>query len=221
MEVMDHSDVQQMQIAPIGNAAFQHEHDIVGFVERLTGLSDYHMGRNANMNRTATEVNRVTSEGLIRLDTMVSRFQHGGMKKLGWTLWWLLYQFRPFLDFFFHDGVSYQLSKVEKAPLDNGLMSFELQPHGILSDASKEARRQQMLTMFNTMAGVLSEHYPDGLQILLHDILEEFGIRNAEEIIGPEWGVIQQQIQAAYAQGMQEGQQSGAQQVMAQLSRDQ
>lgn len=218
IDVTDHADVAQMQIAPVGNASFQHEHDIIGFVERLTGLSDYHMGRNANQNRTATEVNRVTSEGLIRLDTMVSRFQHGGMKKLGWTLWWLLYQFRPFLDFFYHDGQQYQITKTEKAPLDSGLMAFELQPHGILSDASKEARRQQLLMMFNTMAGVLSEHYPDGLQVLLHDILEEFGIKNAEQIIGPEWSIIQQQIQMAFQQGMEEGQRSGAQQVMAQLS---
>lgn len=213
VNVTDPSEVVQMQIAPVGNAAFSHESDLLAFVERLTGLSDYHMGRNAAMGRTATEVNRVTSEGLARLDTMVSRFQHGGMKKLGWMLWWLLYQFRPFIDYFYYDGEEYTITKVERAPLDNGLMAFELQPHGILSDASKEAKRQQKLMLMNTITGVLSQHYPDGVQVLLKDLLHEFDVKNADEVLGPPWSVLQQQLQAAYQQGMQEGQQAAVQQM--------
>lgn len=211
--VTDPSEIVQMQVAPVGNAAFAHESDLLAFVERLTGLSDYHMGRNAAMGRTATEVNRVTSEGLARLDTMVSRFQHGGMKKLGWMLWWLLYQFRPFMDHFYHDGEEYTITKVEKAPLDNGLMAFELQPHGVLSDASKEARRQQKLMLFNTTAPMLSQYYPDGIQVLLQDLLNDFDVKNANAILGPPWSVLQQQMQQAYEQGVQAGQQQALQQL--------
>lgn len=212
--VSDMSEIQIMQVPNVGNASFSHEHDILAFVERVTGMNDYMMGRNAQQGRTATEVNRVTSEGLARLDTMVSRFQNGGMKRLGWMLWWLLYQYRPFLDYFFYDGESEQISKDEKSPNNHGLMPFELQPHGVLSDASKEARRQQKLMMFNTVAGVLSQHYPDGLQQLLRDIFHDFDLKSVEEVLGPDWSILQEQIQAAYQQGMQEGQEA----VMAQLS---
>lgn len=216
INVTDPSEIVQMQIAPVGNAAFAHESDLLAFVERLTGLSDYHMGRNASMGRTATEVNRVTSEGLARLDTMVSRFQHGGMKKLGWMLWWLLYQYRPFMDHFYYDGAEYTITKTEKAPLDNGLMAFELQPHGILSDASKEARRQQKLMLMNTITGVLSQYYPDGVQVLLRDLLHDFDVKNADAVLGPDWSVIQRWIQQAQEQGFQAGQQAVMQQLQAQ-----
>lgn len=211
--VADMAELQVMQMPNVAQAAFAHEQDLLAFVERVTGMNDYIMGRNAHQGRTATEVNRVTSEGLARLDTMVSRFQNGGMKKLGWMLWWLLYQFRPFMDYFFYDGEEFMITKAEKAPNNAGLMAFELQPHGVLSDVSKEARRQQKLMMFNTVAGVLSEHYPDGLQNLLRNIFHDFDIKDSDQILGPDWSIIQQQLQMAFQQGMEQGQQAAMQQV--------
>src|SRR5690554_3947805 len=92
-------------------------------------------------------------------------------------------------------------------------MAFELQPHGVLSDASKEARRQQKLMLFNTTAPMLSQYYPDGIQILLQDLLNDFDVKNANAILGPPWSVLQQQMQQAYEQGVQAGQQQALQQL--------
>lgn len=215
IDVTDPAEIVQMQIMDVPGSLFAHEQDTLAFVERVTGMSDYFMGRSPSQNRTATEVNRVTSEGLARIDVMVSRFQKKGMTRLAWALWWLLYQYRPFLDYFPSEGRTLQISKMEMGPTPTGLMAFEFRPHGVLSDASKEARRQQKLMMLQTASGPLSQFYPDGIQQLLKDIFSEFEITNVDGILGPPWSVIQQQIQQAFQQGMQQGMQQAAQQVAA------
>jgi hypothetical protein len=205
-------DVSQLPLMDVPSSLFAHEQDTLAFVERVTGMSDYFMGRSPSQNRTATEVNRVTSEGLARIDVMVSRFQHGGMQKLSWVLWWLLYQYRPLMDYFQDETGAYQISKTEMRPTESGLMPFEFIPHGQLSDASKEARRQQFLTLLQVASGPLSQFYPDGIQQLLNEIFESFDIQQRHQILGPPWSVIQQQIQqamqAGYQQGMQDAQQA-------------
>lgn len=207
-QVIDFTDpaaIFQMQLGDVPSSLFAHEQDTLAFVERVTGMSDYFMGRSPAQNRTATEVNRVTSEGLARMDVMVSRFQQGGMKKLAWAMWWLLYQYRPFLDFFTAEDKMLTITKVQMGPTTNGLMPFEFRPHGELSDASKEARRQQKLMLLQAASGPLSQFFPDGIQVLLKDIFGEFEITNRDEVLGPPWSVMQQQLQQAFQQGMQQG----------------
>ena len=215
IDAADPAAIFQMQLADVPSSLFAHEQDTLAFVERVTGMSDYFMGRSPSQNRTATEVNRVTSEGLARIDVMVSRFQQGGMKKMAWALWWLLYQYRPFIDFFAADDTQLTITKVQMAPTSNGLMPFEFRPHGELSDASKEARRSQKLSLLQVASGPLSQFYPDGIQQLLKDIFGEFEVTNKDAILGPPWSVIQQQMQQAFQQGMQEGMKQ-AQQAQAQ-----
>lgn len=207
IDVTDPAALIQMQLMDVPSSLFAHEQDTLAFVERVTGMSDYFMGRSPTQNRTATEVNRVTSEGLARIDVMVSRFQHGGMKKLAWALWWLLYQYRPFIDFFNAEGSQLTITKLQMSPTSNGLMPFEFRPHGELSDASKEARRSHKLMLLQTASGPLSQFYPDGIQQLLRDVFAEFEITNKDQILGPPWSVIQQQMQQAFQQGMQQGMQ--------------
>jgi hypothetical protein len=216
IDVTDPAEIIQMQIMDVPSSLFAHEQDTLAFVERVTGMSDYFMGRSPSQNRTATEVNRVTSEGLARIDVMVSRFQKRGMTRLAWTLWGLLYQYRPFLDYFPSEGRTLQISKMEMGPTPTGLMAFEFRPHGVLSDASKEARRQQKLMLLQAASGPLSQFYADGIQVLLKDIFAEFEVTNADEVLGPPWSIIQQQIQQAFAAGQQEGMKMAQQQMQAQ-----
>jgi hypothetical protein len=89
-------------------------------------------------------------------------------------------------------------------------MPFEFRPHGELSDASKEARRQQKLMLLQAASGPLSQFYPDGIQQLLRDIFGEFEVTNKDQILGPPWSVIQQQMQQAFSQGVQQGMQQAA-----------
>ena len=212
IEQNQQGEITQMQLMDVPSSLFAHEQDTLAFVERVTGMSDYFMGRSPSQNRTATEVNRVTSEGLARIDVMVSRFQQSGMRKLAWTLWWLLYQYRPFMDFFQDEGINYSITKTEMRPGQNGLMPFEFKPHGELSDASKEARRQQKLMLLQAAAGPLTQFFPDGMQQMLLDIFGDFEITNKQQILGPPgaWSAIQNMIQQAMQQGYQQGLQEGA-----------
>ena len=212
VEVTDPAEMFEMSVADIPGSLFAHEQDILAFVERVTGQSDYFMGRSPSQNRTATEVNRVTSEGLVRMDVIVSRFQQG-MKRLAWVLWWMLFQYRPYLDSFTDENAADPLTitKEMMRPGANGQMPFEFIPQGEQSDASKEARRQQLTFLLQTAANPLSQFYPDGIQELLREIFDAFGIKSTDKILGPPWSVIQQQLQMAFQQGVQEGVKQGAQ----------
>jgi hypothetical protein len=214
IDVNDPSELVELQISDVPNGLFAHEQDIMAFTERMTGMSDVFMGRMGSPYTTATAVNRVTSEGLARMDINISRFQQG-MKKLAWTLWWLLYQYRPYLDRFVADGNEYQITKDMMRPREGGLMPFEFVPQGSLSDASKDARRQQLTFLLQASSGPLSQFHPDGIQNLLAEIFHAYDIKDVDTILGPPWSVLQQQIQQAFQMGMQQGMQQ-AQQAAAQ-----
>ncbi len=207
IEVTDPAEIVEMQMSDIPGSVFTHEQDLLAFSERVTGTSDYFMGRSPSQNRTATEVNRVTSEGLARIDVGISRFQ-STMKRLAWHLWWMLYQYRPFWDYFYAEATEMGITKFEMRPVGNGLMPFEFVPQGTQSDASKEAQRQQALTLLGVVQGPLSQFNPDGLQYMLDDILRQFDVQDRAQILGAPWTVLQDQINQAYEQGMQEGQQA-------------
>ena len=215
IDVNDLSELAELNMGDVPGSLFAHEQDIMAFTERMTGMSDMFMGRTGSPYTTATAVNRVTSEGLARMDVAVSRFQEG-MKKLAWVLWWMLYQYRPYLDAFLVEGQEMTISKDEMRPGQNGLMPFEFTPQGQLSDASKEARRSQLTFLLQAAQGPLMQFYPDGIQGLLEKVFHAYDIQDRHAILGPPWSVIQQQIQQAMQQGYQQGVQDGAKQTQQQ-----
>lgn len=212
IDVNDPAEIIELQLSDIPNGVFAHEQDILAFSERVTGMSDYFMGRSPTQGRTATEVNRVTSEGLARMDVMITRFQQS-MKKLAWMVWWLLYQYRPYWDYFYAENQAMAITKAEMRPAPNGMMPFEFIPQGQLSDASKEAIRQQNLILLQTAGGFLQQFYPDGLQYLLDKIFRDFDVQDRGRILGPSWNLLQQQLQQAMQAGYQQGVEDGAAQA--------
>jgi hypothetical protein len=214
IDVNDPAEIIELNMGDVPSSLFAHEQDILAFTERMTGMSDVFMGRPGSPYQTATAINRVTSEGLARMDVAVSRFQEG-MKKLAWVLWWLLYQYRPYLDAFVAEGEPMVIAKDEMTPSPTGLMPFEFQPQGQLSDASKEARRQQLTFLLQVASGPLSQFYPDGIQKLLDKVFHAYDIQDRHAVLGPPWSVIQQQLQQAFQQGMQQGAQMAQQQAAA------
>lgn len=209
--VSDNSELIQMNLREVPGTLFQHERDIMEFTERMTGMSDVFMGRVGSPYQTATATTAARSEGLVRLDVSITRFQNS-MKRVAWIIWWMLYQYRPYLDTFHVDALDqdFSITKDEMAPGANGLMPFEFLPQGTQSDASKEARRQQLIFLLNTMYPALQQNYPDGLQALLSEMLDAFDIRNKSEILGPPWQLIQQMLQQALQTGFQQGVQQAA-----------
>lgn len=215
IDVTDPAEIVEMNLSPVPNSIFAHAQDILANTERMTGMSDLFMGRISSPYQTATATTTARSEGLVRIDVSITRFQES-MRRLAWILWWLLYQYRPFLEVFQAENTTYQLLKPEMAPGQNGVMPFDFTPQGMQSDASKEARRQQLIYLLNTSAGVLQQYYPDGIQKLLEELFDAFDIKNKADILGPQWSILQQQIQQAMQMGYQQGQQELMQQLQAQ-----
>lgn len=207
--VNDPGELFELQLSDIPQGIFAHEQDILQFTERVTGMSDYAIGTSPSRGRTATEVNRVTSEGLARIDIVISRFQQG-MRQLAWHIWWLLYQYRPFWDYFYAENQDMSITKVEMRPSPNGMLPFEFIPQGQLSDASKESRRQQNLMLLQVVGGYLQQFYPDGLQYLLDRTMAEFDVQDRSRILGPSWNLLQQMMQQAQQAGYQQGLEDGA-----------
>lgn len=206
IDVTDNSEIFQLQLRELPSTLFAHERDIMEFTERMTGMSDVFMGRVGSPYQTATATTAARSEGLVRLDVGITRFQES-MKRVAWVLWWMLFQFRPQVDTFHVDEINtdFSITKAEMAPGTNGLMPFEFLPQGTQSDASKEARRQQLIFLLNTMFPALQQHYPDGLQVLLGELIDAFDLKNKAEILGPPWSVLAAQLQQAMQQGYQMG----------------
>lgn len=207
IDVNDLAEISELNLTPVPQAIFAHAQDVMANTERMTGMSDVFMGRVGSPYQTATATTAARSEGLVRMDVSITRFQES-MKRLAWTLWWLLYQYRPQLDTFHAENVNYAITKAEMAPSQNGLMPFDFEPQGMQSDASKEARRQQLIFLLNTASGALSQFYPDGIQKLLDEVFAAFDIKNKAEILGPQWSIIQQQLQQAMQAGYQQGAQA-------------
>jgi len=199
----------EIPLSDIPQGAFAHEQDILGFAERVSGASDNFMGRpGASPYRSATEINAVSSGGNIRIDVMVKRTQQS-MRKLAWFLWWLLYQYRPFYDYFFADNTELTISKPEMRPTPNGMMPFEFIPQGMQSDSTKEAKRQQDLQLLQISAPFLNQHNPDGIRYMLDKLLQDFNFQDRSMILGPSWNALQQMMQQAFQEGAKQASKQG------------
>ena len=204
IDVNDPAEIIELAMADVPSSMFAHEQDTMAFVERMTGMSDVFMGRTGSPYTSATATSKAHSEGLVRMDISISRFQES-MQTLAWIVWWMLYQYRPYVDTFQAGEQAMAITKQEMAPGLNGLMPFEFVPQGMLSDATKENRRQQLIFLLNTASGPLSQFYPDGIQKLLDEVFAAFDIQNRATMLGPSWNLLQQQLQQAAQQGYQEG----------------
>jgi hypothetical protein len=209
-EVTDTEEIKELVLAPVDSASFAHGQELIAYTERVTGMSDFFMGRMSNQHATATAVNRVTSEGLARVDVMVSRIQQS-LTTFAWTIWWLLYQYRPMMDTFHAENQDMSITKAEMRPTEQGLMPFEFVPQGKLSDASREAQRQQLMMLLQITAPYLQQFYPDGLQHMLDKIMQSFDVQDRSVVLGPPWNALQGQIQQIAQQAYQQGAKDTAQ----------
>ena len=215
IEVNDLSEVTPLELPDLPTSIFAHGQEILNFVEKLTGLNDYSLGATPSQNRSATEVNKVTSEGLVRLDVLISRLAPG-MKKLGWAMWLLLLQNRPQGDTFMIGDEESTITPQEMIPEPGTMMPFEFLPQGQVSDVSKEVRRQQHLLLYSAVEKALYDFNPDGLRIIMNEVFRAFDVENRDEILGLEWNQkIEDIIEQAKEQGLEEGMERGKQQGMA------
>lgn len=94
IDVNDPGEIQVLQLPDFRASNIQHEQMLVALGERITGISDFQLGRSPGQGRTFGEVRSVLSEGEVRIDVLLSRI-HEGMRRLAELTFDIAYQFLP------------------------------------------------------------------------------------------------------------------------------
>lgn len=128
----------------------QHEQMLVGFGERLTGISDYQLGRSAGSNRTFGEVRSVLAEGEVRIDVMLARI-HEAMQKLAQITFDIAYQFMPYGGMALIGQQAFQVTREMLRPPGIGFEAYDFVPNGSLSEASREQQLERTMVLTNQM----------------------------------------------------------------------
>lgn len=215
IDVNDQSDITLLQAQSNVYDSFQSDSMLIQLGERITGMSDYQLGRSAGSNRTYGEVKSVLSEGQIRIDVLLDRVQVD-LQRLGDLTYDIGYQFLPNGGLF---EVSSQFFNVTPEILrPPGLRSspYRIIPNGTMSEGSKDAAFEQMMVLSNQflasplnnvqiMAQVAGPAAPQAIQQVLEThsklwkkILDEAGWLDSEKYLP-----LLAQLQAQQSQAQQ------------------
>lgn len=143
-------EISALQLPDYRQSNVQHEQMLVGFGERLTGISDYQLGRSAGSNRTFGEVRSVLAEGEVRIDVMLARI-HEAMQRLAYLTFDIAYQFMPYGGMAAIGQQAFQLTREMMRPPGIGFEAYDFVPNGALSEASREQQLERTLVMAQQM----------------------------------------------------------------------
>lgn len=143
-------EISALQLPDYRPTNVQHEQMLVGFGERLTGISDYQLGRSAGSNRTFGEVRSVLAEGEVRIDVMLARI-HEAMQRLAQLTFDIAYQFMPYGGMAAIGQQAFRLTREMLRPPGIGFEAYDFVPNGSLSEASREQQLERTLVMTQQM----------------------------------------------------------------------
>ena len=143
-------EISALQLPDYRPTNVQHEQMLVGFGERLTGISDYQLGRSAGSNRTFGEVRSVLAEGEVRIDVMLARI-HESMQRLAQLTFDIAYQFMPYGGMAAIGQQAFRLTREMLRPPGIGFEAYDFVPNGSLSEASREQQLERTLVMAQQM----------------------------------------------------------------------
>lgn len=143
-------EISALQLPDYRPTNVQHEQMLVGFGERLTGISDYQLGRSAGSNRTFGEVRSVLAEGEVRIDVMLARI-HESMQRLAQLTFDIAYQFMPYGGMAAIGQQAFRLTREMLRPPGIGFEAYDFVPNGSLSEASREQQLERTLVMTQQM----------------------------------------------------------------------
>lgn len=139
-------EISALQLPDYRGTNVQHEQMLVGFGERLTGISDYQLGRSAGSNRTFGEVRSVLAEGEVRIDVMLARI-HESMQRIAALTFDIAYQFMPYGGMAAIGQQAFRVTREMLRPPGIGFEAYEFTPNGSLSEASRAQQMEQTMVM--------------------------------------------------------------------------
>ena len=148
IDVNDPNEVQVLQLPDYRASNIQHEQLLIALGERITGISDYQLGRSAGSNRTFGEIRSILSEGEVRIDVLLSRI-HEGMRRIAELTFDIAYQFLPMQGVIPVGQDFFRITREMMRPPGVGYEAYEFIPNGTLSEASKEQKLERTLVLVN------------------------------------------------------------------------
>lgn len=143
-------EISALQLPDYRQSNVQHEQMLIGFGERLTGISDYQLGRSAGQGRTFGEVRSVLAEGEVRIDVMLARI-HEAMQSLAALTFDIAYQFMPYGGMAAIGQQAFRVTREMLRPPGIGFEAYDFVPNGSLSEASREQQLERTLVMTQQM----------------------------------------------------------------------
>jgi hypothetical protein len=211
-------EITALQLPDYRPSNVQHEQMLIAFGERLTGISDYQVGRSAGSNRTFGEVRSVLAEGEVRIDVMLARI-HTSMQRLAYLTFDIAYQFMPYGGMAAIGQQAFRVTPEMLRPPGIGFEAYEFIPNGSLSEASREQKLERTLVMTQQMMSnpllmdpALNPQAPMVAAMLMKKVMIEAGWRDWEQYL-PQ--IAQYQQAAAMGQPNPMEQQLAAQQQQA------
>lgn len=215
IDVNDPNEVTVLQLPDYRPSNIQHEQMLIALGERITGISDFQLGRSPGSGRTFGEVRSVLSEGEVRIDVLLARI-HEGMRRIAELIFDIAYQFMPMQGVVPMGQDFFQVTREMMRPPGVGYEAYEFVPNGTLSEASKEQKLERTLVLVNQfmqnpllMNPQLNPQAPLIAAQLMQKVLIEAGWMDWDKylpMLQPEFQqqqAVMQQQQAAQAQQAQ------------------
>ena len=187
--------VTALDTGDVTSSAFAEAEQVERLIERVSGVSAYQTGQDsASLNDTATGIRSIQEAGNTKFAMKNRTAEMTGLRALCRQWGSLLQQFTTeeiSIRVLGPDG-AYQWNTVAPDAI-LGNFDYDVEPNS--SVQTEEVRREQALTLLQTIAGIAPQAVPE----LLKDVLKTFGKKNLESYLG------QQAIeQAAYLAQMQQ-----------------
>lgn len=205
-------EITALQLPDIADASMNSEQFLMTIGERLTGMSDYQLGRSAGSNRTYGEVKSVLDEGQVRIDVLLDRIQVD-MRRLGELVFDIGYQFMPYGGNVQTAQAFFKIVPEMLRPTGIGYNAYRIVPNGSMSEASKDAKfqRDMVLTSQFLQDPITNPQFvgPQAFMVrgaLWAKQLQQGGWLDAEKYVAPLVQSVMQQVQQQQMQAQQEAQ---------------
>lgn len=143
-------EIQPLILPDLPQSNIAYENMLIQLGERITGISDFQLGRSPGANRTFGEVRSVLSEGEVRLDVMLSRIQES-MRRLAELTFDLAYQMMPYGGLFAVGRDFFKITPEAMRPPEIGFEAYEFVPNGTLSEASKDQALERTVVLLDRL----------------------------------------------------------------------
>ena len=190
MFLNDLNDAAPFDMGDVHQSTIVEENLAMSYLERLTGISDYNLGRPgaSGKGKTATGTLAVLQEGNLRFDIIIKRVQEA-LKEMAYQTIQLCQQYYPEqMDYQRHIlGQDVKQVAFEKVTRDELMGRFDFIPQGTTMAINKVVKKQEVGAMYNLLMGnPLCAGNPKHVYNASRMLLVENEVKNYEDFIGKE-----------------------------------